>query len=77
VLARQGFAHSDEDWLVLGDLAGIDRSEFEARRDDLAQLLGPFWNADWFSSVFVQDAYFRWQAMFGRGGVELLPAWRA
>ena len=77
VVARKDFAHGDEDWLVLGDAVGVDRSGFEGRRSGLGQLLASFWRPGWFSRVFVQDSYFRWQAMFTPGDWVLLPGWAA
>lgn len=64
VIARNDFAHGDEDWLVLVDPLGMIPLETQSRQDDFSELLTRFWKPGWFSRVFLQDNYFRWQMMF-------------
>jgi len=64
VLARADFAHGDEDWLVLVDSAGGVPEEAHGRRDSFSRLLVGFWKPGWFSRVFLQDNFYRWQMMF-------------
>jgi hypothetical protein len=64
ILAGKDFAHGDEDWLVLVDSDGEVAEEAEERRDLFAGVLAGFWGPGWFSRVFLQDHFYRWQAMF-------------
>jgi len=64
VLARKDFAHGDEDWLVLVDSVGEVAEEVQGRRDSFSRLLAGFWKPGWFSRVFLQDNFYRWQMMF-------------
>lgn len=64
VLASADFAHGDEDWLVLVDSAGEVPEEAQGRRDSFSRLLAGFWKPRWFSRVFLQDNFYRWQMMF-------------
>lgn len=66
VIARNDFAHGDEDWLVLVDTMGAELFESQNRQDTLAELLSGFWKPGWFSHAFLQDNYFRWHMMFTR-----------
>ena len=74
VLGRKDFAHGDEDWLVVVDTAGEVPEQVQGRLDSFAQVLTGFWQSGWFSRVFLQDNFYRWQAMFTASGCSALPA---
>ena len=67
-LAGDGFCHGDEDWLVLWDRLGSEDWQLPARAEAISTRLAPCWKSGWFSRVFVQDEYFRWQIMFTAEG---------
>ena len=77
VLARKDFAHGDEDWLVLVDSVGEVAEEAQGRRDSFSRLLAGFWNPGWFSRVFLQDNFYRWQMMFAASESSMLAAPKA
>lgn len=64
VLMGNDFAHGDEDWLVLVDSVGEVPEDAEGRRAMFSRLLAAFWERGWFSRVFLQDNFYRWQMMF-------------
>ena len=65
VAAKGNFVHGDEDWLVLLDPVG-KLLDIESRGNGFSQLLRDFWGRGWFSRVFVQDIFFRWQVAFSK-----------
>lgn len=76
VIAREDFAHGDEDWLLLWDRIGTSEWELDTRREALTRLLERYWKPGWFSCVFLQDHHFFWQMMFTPPGSTLLPSYR-
>jgi len=72
VLATKDFAQGDEDWLVLVDSVGEVAEEAQGRRDSFSRLLAGFWKPGWFSRVFLQDNFYRWQMMFTAGECSML-----
>jgi hypothetical protein len=73
---RKDFAHGDEDWLVLQDPVGMDRLEILNLRDSFSQMLAAFWKPGWFSRVFLQDNFFRWQVVFTAHQFSMLPKYK-
>ncbi len=73
VVTRSDFIHGDEDWLVLVDPVGTIPSETQSRQDGFSEILAGFWKPGWFSRVFLQDNYFRWQMMFTPHESSMLP----
>jgi hypothetical protein len=63
VIKRGNFVHGDEDWLVLLDPVG-ELPDIESRGGGFSRLLKNFWGSGWFSRIFVQDIFFRWQIAF-------------
>ncbi len=72
VLARKDFAHGDEDWLVIVDSAGEVPEEAQGRLGGFLWVVAGFWVPGWFSRVFLQDNFYRWQAMFTASGYSVL-----
>ena len=72
VLARNDFAHGDEDWLVLVDSVGEVAEQALGRRECFSRLLAAFWKPGWFSRVFLQDNFYRWQMMFAASESSML-----
>jgi hypothetical protein len=68
------FCHCDEDWLVLWDRLSIAACQPDGRADAISQVLKPHWKPNWFSRVFIQDQYFKWQWMFTPSSMRILPA---
>ena len=77
VVTRNDFDHGDEDWLVLVDSVGEVPEEVQGRRDGFSRLLAGFWKPGWFSRVFLQDNFYRWQMMFTRPESSMLTAPRS
>ena len=77
VLARNDFAHGDEDWLVLVDSVGEVAEEAQGRRDRFSRLLAGFWKPGWFARVFLQDNFYRWQMMFAASESSMLATPKA
>jgi hypothetical protein len=67
------FRHGDQDWLLLWDRLSTPDWDLSARADALSQQLALRWKPGWFSLLFVQDEYFRWQLMFTASGIVALP----
>jgi hypothetical protein len=74
VVTRNDFFHGDEDWLVIVDPVGTIVEETQGRQDTFSELLAGYWKPGWFSRVFLQDNYFRWQMMFTPHDSVLLPS---
>jgi len=73
VVLRNDFDHGDEDWLVVVDSVGAIDSEVRKRKEGFSQLLASFWKSGWFTRVFLQDNFFRWQMMFVPSKSIILP----
>jgi len=73
-MLSEDFVHGEEDWLVLVDTVGEVPEESLARGVALSRLLAEFWKSGWFSRVFLQDNFYRWQMMFTHDGFTVLPA---
>lgn len=71
VVTRDDFVHGDEDWLVLLDPVS-ELSDIESRENSFPQLLKKFWGRGWFSRVFVQDIFFRWQIVYTESESQIL-----
>lgn len=74
VLRKKSFNHGEEDWLVVIDNVGESLETLEKRADDFAGILAGHWEqVGWFSKVFLQDYFIRWQVMFTADGYLNLP----
>ncbi len=73
-LQSANFVHGSEDWLVLWDRIGTTDWQFQKRKAAVEELLQKYWHQCWFSRVFLQDEYFRWQLMFTKTQSILLGA---
>ena len=69
--AKKHFQHCDYEWLLLWDQLPIDVWPGESRLYDVESVLSPYWNADWFTKVFIHHSRFDWLIVCSAAGAVL------